>query len=341
MPKTPSWQDQEIELRIERVAHGGIFVARHQGRVVFVSNTAPGALVLARVYEARGGNFCRAPTLKVIEPSTYRVPHFWKEAAISGAGGAEFGHLKLSFQRELKAQVLAEALNRMAKIEMPCEVDALAGDDERNGLGYRTRVQLHVSREGVAGPYRERTHEVVKVRSLPLANQEINELGVHLKNWQGVKRIEIASSATGGLQYMVDKKLKGDKKLVERSLGRSFRISQGGFWQVHNLAAETLAREVVQFSEGIDIAADNLDLYGGVGLFSGALADHFGKDLRITSVESSAVATADAQSNLVDLNSHSAVAARVDEFLAEKIRNSDSLAPATVVLILRALGQVH
>jgi tRNA/tmRNA/rRNA uracil-C5-methylase (TrmA/RlmC/RlmD family) len=173
---------------------------------------------------------------------------------------------------------------------------------------------------------------VVPVKSLPLAVTEINELGIHLKNWQDVKRIEIATASTGGVQWFIDKKLKGDKKLTERAAGRSFRISSGGFWQVHRGAAELLATEVIELSEGLDPEANNLDLYGGVGLFSGALATKYGKKLNITTVESSKVATSDASANLVDLAKHKAVAAPVEGFLRLQIKQGLQLAGATVIL---------
>jgi tRNA/tmRNA/rRNA uracil-C5-methylase (TrmA/RlmC/RlmD family) len=332
MSKTVNWLDQVLELEIEKVAHGGIFVARHEGRVVFVSHTAPGEKVKAKVYEDKGGSFCRAETVEVLSPSKNRVSHIWKEADRLGAGGAEFGHLALEYQRTLKTDVLEESLSRMAGISQRVQVLPVPGDETTNGLGYRTRVQLHVSAEGVAGPYQERTHNVVPVKSLPLAVTEINELGIHLKNWQDVKRIEIATASTGGIQWFIDKKLKGDKKLTERAVGRSFRISSGGFWQVHRGAAELLATEVIELSDGLDIEANNLDLYGGVGLFSGALATKYGKKLNITTVESSKVATSDASANLVDLAKHKAVAAPVEGFLRLQIKQGLQLAGATVIL---------
>jgi tRNA/tmRNA/rRNA uracil-C5-methylase (TrmA/RlmC/RlmD family) len=332
MSKTVNWLDQVLELEIEKVAHGGIFVARHEGRVVFVSHTAPGEKVKAKVYEDKGGSFCRAETLEVLSPSKNRVSHIWKEADRLGAGGAEFGHLALDYQRSLKTDVLEESLSRMAGISQRVQVLPVPGDETTNGLGYRTRVQLHVSAEGVAGPYQERTHNVVPVKSLPLAVTEINELGIHLKNWQDVKRIEIATASTGGVQWFIDKKLRGDKKLTERAVGRSFRISSGGFWQVHRGAAELLATEVIELSEGLDPEANNLDLYGGVGLFSGALATKYGKKLNITTVESSKVATSDASANLVDLAKHKAVAAPVEGFLRLQIKQGLQLAGATVIL---------
>ncbi len=325
MNKTTNWVGQNLELTIEKVAHGGIFVARHDGRVIFVSHVLPGEKVRARVYEDRGGSFCRADPTEILVASPDRVPQVWKQAGVGGAGGAEFGHIKLARQRDLKADVLEEALDRMAGIKLRPVVEAAPGDDEANGLGYRTRIQLHVDEAGTVGPYRERSHDVVKVKDLPLAVEDIRELEMHNKNFQNVNKIEMAASSTGQVQWKIDSKLKGDERLIERVAGRTFRISGGGFWQVHKKGAEVLSNTIVEMATavGIDLEADNLDLYGGVGLFSGALAAKFGPELRITSVESFRQATDDATLNLADLNKAKAVCAPVERFLNEKVGNVD------------------
>lgn len=321
-----NWLGKELELQIEKVAHGGIFVARNESRVVFVSGAIPGETVKAKVYEDKGGSFARADVTEVLVPSPDRVPHFWKN---SNAGGAEFGHIALTRQRELKAEVLAEGLQRFAGLEFTVPVESI--DDNETGLGYRTRVQLHVNEFGDAGPYMERTHDVVKVKTLPLAVPEIQELGIHLKNWQSVRKISIAASNTGGIQYLVDRKVKGDQQLIETAVGRTFRLSPGGFWQVHKNAANTLAEEVIALAKaaGFTKAADNLDLYGGVGLFSGALASAFGLESKLTSVESSKQASADAKKNLADLHHFRSVATGTLDFL----KRMQKMAPNSTVVL--------
>lgn len=338
MNKVANWLGKELTLNIEKVAHGGIFVARHEGRVIFVSHTLPGEKVRARVFEDKGGSFARAETVEVLEASPHRVKHVWKAAADGAVGGAEFGHIDLSYQLELKADVLEEALSRMAGITMRPVVEQAPGDDLANGLGYRTRVQLHVDELGNVGPYRERSHQVVEVRDLPLAVEDIRELGLHLKNWSGVRKIEIASSNTGNLQYSVDKKVKGDERLVERAGGRTFRITGGGFWQVHRKAPDILTTAVNEAiaKAGFDKTADNLDLYGGVGLFAGTIAAKFGVDSVITTVEAFKTATEDAKLNLADLPNVRAILAPTERFLDERVsshvKNGSPETTATVIL---------
>ena len=338
MNKAANWLGKELTLNIEKVAHGGIFVARHEGRVIFVSHTLPGEKVRARVFEDKGGSFARAETVEVLEASPHRVKHVWKAAADGAVGGAEFGHIDLNYQLELKADVLEEALSRMAGITMRPVVEQAPGDDLANGLGYRTRVQLHVDELGNVGPYRERSHQVVEVRDLPLAVEDIRELGLHLKNWSGVRKIEIASSNTGNIQYSVDKKVKGDERLVERAGGRTFRITGGGFWQVHRKAPDILTNAVNEAiaKAGFDKTADNLDLYGGVGLFAGTIAAKFGVDSVITTVEAFKTATEDAKLNLADLPNVRAILAPTERFLDERVsshvKNGSPETTATVIL---------
>ena len=332
MNKTESWVGRSFEVVIEKVAHGGIFVARHEGRVVFVSHVLPGERAKVRVFEDGGKGFCRAEPIDILEPSGDRVPHIWAEGGVGGAGGAEFGHIKLARQRELKADVLEEALDRFAGLKLRVPVEAAPGDDENNGLGYRSRIQLHVDEHGFVGPYRERSHEVVRVKTLPLATEDIQELEFHHKNYQSVEKIEVMASSTGQVQWLIDKKLQGDERLIERAGGRTFRITGGGFWQVHRKAPDVLTSAVNDFIEKagcLKLDANNLDLYGGVGLFTGTIAAKFGESLRMTTVESFKQATADATLNLKDLPNVKAVCEPVERFMAT---HKDETGEATVVL---------
>lgn len=321
-----SWLGRSFEVTIEKVAHGGIFVARHKGRVVFVNHVLPGERAKVRVFEDRGGSFCRAEPIQIIEASKDRVPHVWPEAEFDptsrsgNAGGAEFGHIALERQRALKADVIEESLGRMAGVSLRPMVEPAPGDDEANGLGYRTRVQLQVNDFGDVGPFRERTHEVVRVKSLPLAVEDIQELEMQNRNYQGVKKIEVSASSTGQVVIKVDSKLSSTDRMVERAGGRTFRISPGGFWQVHKKAPAILTEAVngMITEVGFDKDADNLDLYGGVGLFAGAIAARFGNDARVTTVESFKQATEDASLNLSDLPRVRAVCQPTERFMNEK-----------------------
>lgn len=271
-----------ITLRIEKAAHGGVFVARPEGKVVFVEGALPGELVEAEITQ-EAKSFQRARVTRVIESSEHRRDHFWPEAAL-GAGGADFGHIDLGYQRTIKSEILAESLARMAGVELSAEVLAL---DESDGLGYRTRVQLHVAPDGTAGVKGTRSNEVIAVDSLPLANSEINELGLHKKRFPGKKKIFIASSPDS-LQWSIDGEVGGSKVVTEVVGGRVFDLGPGVFWQAHALAPKVLLDGVLttlgNFNE-----PELLDLYSGAGLFAANIAARF-PDARVHAVELSEAA---------------------------------------------------
>ena len=114
--------------------------------------------------------------------------------------------------------------------------------------------------------------------------------------------------------------------------------SPRGFWQVHRKAPDLLAGAVTNAiaKAGFDQAADNLDLYGGVGLFAGAIAARFGNDSRVTTVEAFKQATEDAVLNLADLANVKAICQPTERFLAERITNhkkaGSPASTATIVL---------
>ncbi len=271
-----------ITLRIEKAAHGGVFVARPEGKVVFVEGALPGELVEAEITQ-EAKSFQRARVTRVIESSEHRRDHFWPEAAL-GAGGADFGHIDLGYQRTIKSEILAESLARMAGVELSAEVLAV---DESDGLGYRTRVQLHVAPDGTAGVKGTRSNEVIAVDSLPLANSEINELGLHKKRFPGKKKIFIASSPDS-LQWSIDGEVGGSKVVTEVVGGRVFDLGPGVFWQAHALAPKVLLDGVLttlgNFNE-----PELLDLYSGAGLFAANIAARF-PDARVHAVELSEAA---------------------------------------------------
>ncbi|MEV0683430.1 TRAM domain-containing protein [Nocardia sp. NPDC050378] len=152
------WHGQEFEVRLGAPGHGGFCVGRHEGRVVFVRHGLPGELVRARVTEDRGGSFCRADAVEIIEASADRVPATCPVSGPGGAGCCDFSFATPAAQRALKATVVAEQLRRLAGVEREVEVEPIG--DEVVG-GWRTRVRLVVDAAGRAGVHRYRSTEVI------------------------------------------------------------------------------------------------------------------------------------------------------------------------------------
>lgn len=155
------WSGQEFEVRLGAPGHGGFIVGRHEGRVVFVRHGLPGELVRARVTEDRGGSFCRADAVEIIEASPDRVPATCPVSGPGGAGCCDFSFATPAAQRALKATVVEEQLRRLAKIEREVTVEPIAGDPGEVTGGWRTRVRLVVDAAGHAGVHRYRSTEVI------------------------------------------------------------------------------------------------------------------------------------------------------------------------------------
>jgi tRNA/tmRNA/rRNA uracil-C5-methylase (TrmA/RlmC/RlmD family) len=86
-----------------------------------------------------------------------------------------------------------------------------------------------------------------------------------------------------------------------------------------------------------DPRADNLDLYGGVGLLAAAVADLFGPTTQITTVESESAATDFAAGNLSEWIGSAAITARVEPWIKKLAATAsatqrDRLRAATVIL---------
>ncbi|ABY24123.1 tRNA (Uracil-5-) -methyltransferase [Renibacterium salmoninarum ATCC 33209] len=199
----------ELILDVGPVAHGGHFVARQQGRVIFVRHALPGERVRVSLTEAEeDASFWRADVIEVLEESAQypgaRLPHFWAAADSLQAhadgrlpiGGAEFGHISRPVQRELKSAVLAEQLQRLAGIDLAPLVEEVSGEDPA-GLGWRTRTGFTVTDEGALGMHAHRSHQVLPVQEMPLAVRGIRGLDLWGLDFTGVERVEIAAPTSG------------------------------------------------------------------------------------------------------------------------------------------------
>lgn len=328
---------QLVELEISNVAHGGVMVARHEGRVVFVADAIPGETVRAVITDDSKSKFWRADTVEVIVASEHRREHVWSAASVDRApadraGGAEFGHIDLKHQRELKRRVLDDALHRMAKLTTGVKVEALDGSPD--GTGWRTRVRLHVADDGTVGPFAARSHRVIPVTDLPLATPDVAGAVPLGQRADGAAGPHIDLVGTSGGEVLVLSEGSPSRTIRETVGGREFQLDARGFWQVHEHAALTLTSAVQSAidAELFDPSAMNLDLYGGVGLLAAAVGDRFGAGTRITTVESDAAATEYAATNLAEWVGARAVTARVDRFLGRLRAENQGDRHATIVL---------
>jgi tRNA/tmRNA/rRNA uracil-C5-methylase (TrmA/RlmC/RlmD family) len=289
---------QRVTVEVERVAHGGHCVARHEGQVLFVRHALPGESVEVEVTSlGRKGRFVRADAVAVLRASPDRRVGPCPVAA--RCGGCDWQHAIPEASRRLKSAVVREALLRFAGVTLPggfevLEVDGAAGPLASAGLGWRTRGTASADGSGRAGFRAHHSHDVVVAGACPQLHPALDAVGLFHTVWPPGSRVGFVAPALGTpLAYPEGSP--PSEPVRERAAGREWAVAADGFWQVHPGAADALVghvRRMLAPRPGERL----VDLYAGVGLFGLALADGV-PDLAVTLVESDSGACALAEQN--------------------------------------------
>ncbi|WP_024796855.1 class I SAM-dependent RNA methyltransferase [Tomitella biformata] len=321
------WTGRVLELEVDKVGHGGIFVARSEGRVVFVRHTLPGERIRAVVTEDRGGSFCRADTVEVLEASPDRISPLCPVSGPQGAGCCDFSHVRPEAQRRLKEDVLAEQLERIAKLPQRVAVEALPGAET---AGWRTRVRLAVDKAGRPGYRRYRSNEVIADLRCPQVAPGVldglddtvwaadSELLV-VRDDDGKRHIvEIDAPAapkkahrdkgrrgaharrTAKSAPRVERIAEGTGITVQRVDGQLWHLAATDFWQAHHQAPAAYSALVSEWAS-LQPGESAWDLYGGVGVFAAHLAGQVGETGHVDVVESAAQSVIDGKLSLAEL----------------------------------------
>lgn len=288
---------------------------------MFVRHALPGERVRVVVTDGHArSSFWRADAVEVLEASPDRVEPPCPWAGPGRCGGCDLQHAAPAAQRFLKADVVREQMARLAGLDIEVVVEEVPGAP--GNLGWRTRVDWAVDDAGRAGLRRHRSHEVVPVDRCRIAHDLVTAASVTDRTWPGASSVEVCASVGTG-ETMVLPDGRGSGALTEVVGDRSFRVTGGGFWQVHPGAASTLLAAVL---DGLDPQPGDsvLDLYCGVGLFAASLAERVAPSGRVTAVEADQVAVGDARHNLSGLPGVRVQRGRVDHVLrAQRLAQAD------------------
>ncbi len=244
--------------------------------------------------------------------STRRAPH-----VAAGCGGCGWQHVDPAAQQELKAGIVADALQRIGHLRDLPDIDpgpALAP------FGYRTTVRGAVA-DGRFAFRRAASHDVVAVDGCLTAHPLVTDI-IDRSDLDGADgatiRVGVATGERlvvlegGGADaavvpdgvVVVDAGQRGagaDPVVHEVVAGRRWRISSRSFFQARPDGAEALVAVARQLAgDALDPGARLIDLYAGVGLFAGALGGG-GSAAAVVAVEGNASAVRDARANLADL----------------------------------------
>lgn len=333
-----------IEVEVTGVAAGGEGVGRlPDGRAVFVRAAIPGDRVAVGLTQDKR-RFARGAVLEVLAAGPDRVEPPCALVA-AGCGGCDWQHVAPTAQRRLKATIVADALQRIGRLP----VDAIPEIDpgvELASYGYRTTVRVGVL-DGRAAFHPHHRGDLLAIGeggclvAHPLVDEVLRdgrfgtaaEVTVRAGVATGERLALVAPrvpidgdddelAVPEGVAVVGADELEGGHRawIHEDVGGRRWRISADSFFQGRPDGAAAMAEAVASaVLAGPLPAADApvrlVDLYGGVGLLGGIVADrlvaagHAPPTLQV--VEANRSSLADARHNLADLPGHRIVGADV------------------------------
>lgn len=136
-------------LLIERIASEGKCVGHHEGKVVFVSNVAPGDVVDVRISKGKS-SFMEGEAIRFHEYSKDRIEPFCSH--FGTCGGCKWQHINYDLQKTYKRQQVLDQFQRIAKVPIP-EVAPILGSGKtqyyRNKLDFTFSNSRWLTREEI------------------------------------------------------------------------------------------------------------------------------------------------------------------------------------------------
>jgi 23S rRNA (uracil1939-C5)-methyltransferase len=153
----------QMLVEIEKPIYGGNFLARHEGKAIFVPFVLPGEQARIHLVEDKAKRgFALAELDQVITAAPERIaprcPHF------GPCGGCNYQHTGYAHQLAMKESVLRETLDR-AGVAVAQEIAIFAADP----WAYRNRIRLAFDADGNPGYRARRSNAIVPIRECPIA----------------------------------------------------------------------------------------------------------------------------------------------------------------------------
>jgi 23S rRNA (uracil1939-C5)-methyltransferase len=162
-PASESAAPQLVE--IGKPVYGGAFLARLEGKAVFVPLALPGEQALVRITESKPG-YSSAEVVEIAATAPERIaaacPHF------GVCGGCHYQHTDYETQLGFKRAILQETLER-GGVRGVGEIGVLAAGSEAHAWAYRNRIRLAFDAAGRPGYRGQRSHAVTAIGECPIA----------------------------------------------------------------------------------------------------------------------------------------------------------------------------
>jgi 23S rRNA (uracil1939-C5)-methyltransferase len=216
----------ELDLTVDRLAHGGAGVARLDGYVVFVRGAVPGDRVRARVTKSKR-SFAEADSVELLEPSSERVE------PVAPHPGAPWQVLPYERQLREKEDQVRDALERIGRFEAP-PVEPIVPAVEQ--LRYRNKLEYSFGEDDggelVLGFHHPGRFDLIDdVETDILASERVEAIREAVKAWCRAEGLSAwdRRSQQGLLRNLVVREGRRTGQLQARvvtSPGSSFRVAE-------------------------------------------------------------------------------------------------------------------
>src|SRR5258708_31815101 len=282
-------EQDEFEIELTAMAHGGSALGRHEGRTIFVPYAIPGERITARITQDKG-RFAYAEGVRVLEASDARViphcPHFGP----GRCGGCQWQHIDYPAQLEFKQQVVIDQLTRVGGFHDIIVHPMIASP---TAWQYRSHITFHVTPDGELGFVATDDQHIIPIQECHIIRPELLDLfdSLDLEGVTGLTRVrlqvgsentdrsiilstednmppEIESDMPASVNFLAEDNeplnLIGSTHVRYTVRGRSFRVSAGAFFLCkspppHGLIGHGVTALWLQGGESI------LDFYAGAG----------------------------------------------------------------------------
>jgi 23S rRNA (uracil1939-C5)-methyltransferase len=339
-------------LTIEKPIYGGAFLARDEGKAIFVPLTLPGEQARVRIVEDKRSHAI-AEAEEIVAASPDRTVPACRHFGV--CGGCNYQHAKYEAQLGIKQAILRETLER-AKVAAPDKIEMLNGEP----WGYRNRIRLAFDANGNPGYRSRRSHTIVPIGECPIAapllvsaalaigammrelapGARADEVSLFCDRNETELLADFSASRTAKFPFehvcselaaqiprLAGAELSAEDRdgrpgrtvarwgaasLTYQAAGFGYRVDHGAFFQVNRW----LVDEFVDCVTAGQTGSLAWDLFAGVGLFARKLAEKFS---RVVAVESSPASTAALAHNLSGTRA-SAVKSTTIDFLRRASR---------------------
>ncbi len=308
------------EVTLTTFSYGGDAMGRlTDGRAVFVPFGLPGEKVRVRLVQEKK-NFARGEIVEILKSSPDRIDakckHFFSHlpvgegAGVRACGGCHYQNLPYEKQLLAKAEILADQLKRIGKIENPPVGPMVACPNPWN---YRNHIQFSLDRDGKLGFQKSNSNRVIPITECHLPESSINDFWPQLEfePETNVERVSLRAGVDGDLMLVLESEtpdppeleieagisvthvydentvvIAGSDHILMRVLERDFKVSASSFFQVNTVMAGKMVEHLLS-TLPVSESTTLLDVYCGVGLFSAFLAPKCKTVIGIESSESS------------------------------------------------------